>query len=238
MYMTRMPINKARRGAARLLASPQMMHAAVLSSFPPDAVLDDAERGRVLWRVDANGPHTHLYVLSPERPDLTALVEQAGWPLAATWETKEYDALLNRVRLGDEYRFSLVANPVRDVRQESGRSKRLPHVRPEHQAEWLISKGRQSGFEIVSVRVEKPADDRPSETVDALQIAVSDRRDRRFPRGDATVTIRTARFDGILRVTDTEAFRRALGHGIGPAKGYGCGLMTISRLSPSAAAAG
>lgn len=229
MYLSRMPMNPARRGTARLLASPQMMHAAVLASFPPGAVLEDAERGRVLWRVDRTGPHAHLYVVSPEKPDFTALVEQAGWPLASTWETKEYDPFLDRIHLGDEYRFSLVANPVRDVRQESGRSKRLPHVRPEHQVEWLELKGGRAGFELVEVRLEGPIAEEAAEGRPSQQIMVSDRRDRRFRRGEGTVTLRTARFDGVLRVTDAEAFRRALGHGIGPAKGYGCGLMTISR---------
>lgn len=229
MYLSKMPINPARRGAARLLASPQMMHAAVLASFPPNAVLEDPERGRILWRIDTTGPHVHLYVVSPEKPDFTALVEQAGWPLASTWETKEYGPFLDRIRLGDEYRFSLVANPARDVPHESGRSKRLPHVRPEQQMEWLSYKGLRAGFEIVEAQLENSEGEETAEARSSQQLMVSERRDRSFRRGRGTVTLRTARFDGILRVTDAASFRRALGHGIGPAKGYGCGLMTISR---------
>lgn len=229
MYLTRMPINGARRGAVRLLSSPQMMHAAVLSSFPPDAVIEDDARGRVLWRIDQNRPHTYLYVVSPERPDLTALVEQAGWPLVSTWETKPYSPLLERVTVGAEYRFSLVANPVRDVRQDSGRSKRLPHVSSEHQMEWLMLKGRRGGFEIMETPVKQAQADGVPEVVPIPQMVVSERSDRRFRRGERTVTLRTARFDGLLRVTDAEAFRRSLAHGIGPAKGYGCGLMTVTR---------
>ena len=231
MYLTRMPINSARRGAVRLLASPQRMHAAVLSAFPPDAVVEDSARGRVLWRIDQNGPHTHLYVVSPERPDLTALVEQAGWPLASTWETKPYDALLDRISVGVEYRFSLVANPVRDVRQASGRSKRLPHVRPEHQVEWLMLKGRRGGFELLETPVKQAQAGGVFELPSAPQVMISERSDRRFLRGERAVTLRTARFDGLLRVTDAEAFRRSLVHGIGSAKGYGCGLMTVTRPS-------
>ena len=238
MYLTRMPINKARRGATRLLASPQLMHAAVLSSFPPDAVLEDETRGRVLWRVDETGPHVHLYVVSPEKPDLTALVEQAGWPLASTWETKDYRPLIDRIHKGDEFRFSLVANPVHDVRQASGKSKRLPHVTAAQQEDWLRGKGKRLGFEIVTIPLEQATADGEPTVVDAPQIAVSDRRDRRFRRGEGTVTLRTARFDGILRVTDAEAFRIALGHGVGPAKGYGCGLLTVSRPSARPVQAG
>ena len=35
-------------------------------------------------------------------------------------------------------------------------------------------------------------------------------------------------FEGMLTVTDRDAFVHALTHGIGRAKGYGCGLLTIA----------
>lgn len=231
MYLTRMPINTARRGAVKLLASPQAMHAAVLSSFPPEAVLSDPEVGRVLWRIDQLKPHTYLYVLSPERPDLTALVEQAGWPLSSSWETKEYTPLLNRIQHGDEYRFSLVANPVQDLRQSSGRSKRLPHVTEAQQLVWFEDKGKRAGFEIVEAPYRTASEPGVPDVHEELQVRLSERRDRRFRRGERTVTLRTVRFDGLLRVTDSASFREALAHGIGSARGYGCGLMTISRTS-------
>ncbi|KAB1662635.1 type I-E CRISPR-associated protein Cas6/Cse3/CasE [Pseudoclavibacter chungangensis] len=233
MFFTRMALNGARRGAGRLLASPQLMHAAVLASFPPRPE-GEASEGRVLWRVDVDGPHRWLYVLSPERPDLTAVVEQAGWPLAGTWETKPYDSLLDRVRLGGEYRFALVANPVRDVRVGQRRSKRLPHVTVAQQEQWLREKSVRAGFELLATDREV-LDAAGAVRVDRVEeLAVSERRDRVFRRGDGKVTLRTARFDGLLRVTDADAFRRVLCSGIGPAKGYGCGLLTVQRIAADA----
>ena len=49
MYLSRMYLNPQRRQGRALLASPQKMHAAVLSSFPPIPVESDE---RVLWRLD------------------------------------------------------------------------------------------------------------------------------------------------------------------------------------------
>ena len=49
MYLSRMYLNPQRRQGRALLASPQKMHAAVLSSFPPIPVENDE---RVLWRLD------------------------------------------------------------------------------------------------------------------------------------------------------------------------------------------
>lgn len=231
MFLTRMPLNAARRGTGRLLGSPQLMHAAVLSSFPPgdpDASGAHAE-GRVLWRVDADGPHRWLYVLSPERPDLTAIVEQAGWPLSGTWDTRPYDTLLARATRGAEFAFALVANPVRDVRVGERVAKRLPHVTAAQQAQWLRDKAGRHGFEIVEREVESARPDGSTESRSVEELVVSDRMDRSFKRGSGRVTLRTARFEGVLRVADSDAFRAALCRGIGPAKGYGCGLLTVQR---------
>jgi len=40
----------------------------------------------------------------------------------------------------------------------------------------------------------------------------------------------TVRFDGLLRITDPDAFRATLIRGIGPAKAFGCGLMLVRRI--------
>ena len=44
------------------------------------------------------------------------------------------------------------------------------------------------------------------------------------------VTFTRAQYDGVLRVTDADALRRALVCGIGHAKGFGCGLLTLVPL--------
>jgi CRISPR system Cascade subunit CasE len=40
----------------------------------------------------------------------------------------------------------------------------------------------------------------------------------------------TVRYDGLLRITDPDAFRETLIRGIGPAKAFGCGLMLVKRV--------
>lgn len=41
------------------------------------------------------------------------------------------------------------------------------------------------------------------------------------------VALATVQYDGLLTVTDADAFRHGLGHGLGRSKGLGCGLMTV-----------
>ncbi|TVT61952.1 type I-E CRISPR-associated protein Cas6/Cse3/CasE, partial [Amycolatopsis rhizosphaerae] len=42
------------------------------------------------------------------------------------------------------------------------------------------------------------------------------------------ITVRAVRYDGHLIITDRDAFTAALQTGIGPAKAYGCGLLTLA----------
>lgn len=217
MYLTRMFINPARRGTRHLLASPQRMHAAVVTSFPPGSQLETGG-GRVLWRVDVDPrKHTQLYVSSPARPDLTAVVEQAGWPASeSTWQTATLDQLLDRLADGQQWRFRLTANPVHNVAVPGQRGKRLGHVTVDQQEQWLANRSAGWGFATTSIDVTSRR---------RLSFA------RRTDGTERTVTVSVATFDGILEVTDVEALRHSLGHGLGRAKAYGCGLLTLAPLS-------
>ena len=81
-YFSRFMINPQRRGAWKLLRSPQAMHAAVMATLPPDT---DYSESRILWRLDEFQHAPVLYMLSPEEPDFSALVEQAGWHNRSLW---------------------------------------------------------------------------------------------------------------------------------------------------------
>ncbi|MFI2105683.1 type I-E CRISPR-associated protein Cas6/Cse3/CasE [Isoptericola sp. NPDC019693] len=207
MYLSRIQINPARRGARKLLGSPQAMHAAVLASFPQS----DEERGRVLWRVDRDGPRTWVYVVSAPAPDFAHVVEQAGWPTTqSTWAVRSYEPLLERLAAGQEWAFRLTANPT-----HTREGKRYAHVTVAQQLDWLLTRTAGWGFDV------RGRDD-------ARDLVVHDRRVDRFPRSGRTVTIAKATFDGVLTVVDPDALRAAMTHGVGPAKGYGCGLLTLA----------
>lgn len=220
MYLSRFEINTARRGARKLLSSPQNVHAAVLSAFPAGTA-EPCEDGRVLWRVDAVGPATHLYLVSPGKPDLTHLVEDAGWPSTEGWVTKDYDTLLGALALGQRWAFRLRANPTRSGREtaESTTTQRFGHLTVTQQLGWLTSRTEGAGFEIPRGELEQP------------QAAVVHREVLRFDRRGTQVTLATATYEGALTVRDPDALRRTLTHGLGPAKGYGCGLLTLARAS-------
>lgn len=229
MYLTRFQINPRRRDAGKLLASPQMMHAAVLSSFPDPAV---GNRGRVLWRVDTLGTQSFLLIASPEKPDLTHLAEQAGWPtLEGGWESRNYDGLLGRIESGQRWAFRLTGNPVHALPVKIGekRGKIVAHRTVAHQLAWLEDQAQKHGFRLAereSEGVDISSGEVITGTVPTAQVARGET--VRFKRGQHTVTLSIVSFDGLLEVTDAEAFRSALRSGIGPARAYGCGMLTVA----------
>ncbi|MFF4652596.1 type I-E CRISPR-associated protein Cas6/Cse3/CasE [Streptomyces sp. NPDC001380] len=234
MHLTRFRFNTARPGARRLLSSPQSVHAAVMSSFP-DLLPTDEQTPRVLWRLDRNAAaEVLLYVVSPGRPDLTHLVEQAGWPAAAAsgtpgWQTYTYAPFLERLDKGTTWNFRLTANPVHYARTKDGEpTKRTAHLTPKHQLQWLLQRQDAGGFRILG----KPQDKQLTEHGDEYQAAVRDQRSLDFGKRGARgrITLTTVTYDGRLEVTEPDALRRVLTGGLGKAKAYGCGLMTLAPL--------
>lgn len=242
-YLTQFRVNTARAGARRLLSSPQILHAAVLASFPEAP----AEGDRVLWRLDReNSAKVLLYLVSPAQPDLTHLVEQAGWPAAVAsgtlgWRTFRYAPFLDRLAKGSAWAFRLTANPVHYVRnKDEAPKKRTAHLTAHHQLGWLLERQDRAGFQVLPT----PAEQRLLEHGDEHQVIVRDRRDLSFSKRQANrpdpstahqrrsgpLTLTTVTYDGRLEVTDPDALRRVLTGGLGKAKAYGCGLMTLAPL--------
>lgn len=218
MFLTRFRFNPARRGAQRLLGSPHALHAAVLAGFPDP---EPTSSGRVLWRLDQRRHDTRLYIVSPRIPDLTHLAEQAGWPsLPDTWQTKPYQPLLDSIENGHRYAFRLTANPVRSTRvEDASRGKPRGHVTVEQQEAWLLDRQERAGFAI------EESEDH------GRNLIVRDRKLLGFRRRETEVVLRVVTYEGVLAVTDRDAFVRTLCFGVGRAKGYGCGLLTVAPVS-------
>lgn len=225
MFISKIDLNPNRVGYLKRLCSPYRLHAAIEASLPT-AERHETNEGRVLWRIDGlpGGAGVRLYVVSPDKPDLGSIARQAGDESSSTWETKNYDRFLEQIREGQRYRFRLKANPVRKVAKDQGR---VPnphvvgtlqgHVTKEHQLQWLLDRVERHGFRVLT-----------GEQGPEVSVVGSSR--EVFMRGNAQVTLTTALYDGVMEVIDADALRHALTFGIGRAKGFGCGLLTIVPL--------
>lgn len=211
MYFSRIELNQQRRETLRALASPQIIHAAVEAGF---STANQAEE-RILWRLDKLGHALYLMVLSSRRPDFTSTVEQFGWPVVEqTWETRNYDVLLERIEAGQRWQFRLCANPTKSIVGEKGQRGKVCGLNQQEQHDWLTARMEKNGFLLVQD-----------------EFAVTQRTQQKFRRGNQTVTLSTACYEGVLTVNNVSLFQKALVCGIGRAKAYGCGLLTVAGIS-------
>lgn len=84
---------------------------------------------------------------------------------------------------------------------------------------WLANKGKNNGFELV--RDEKRG---------RLKFQAESYRWHNLPKKGKTAGFSSIDFDGVLKVTEPELFRKTLFNGIGPSKSFGCGLMLVRRI--------
>ncbi|OAR21863.1 type I-E CRISPR-associated protein Cas6/Cse3/CasE [Streptomyces sp. ERV7] len=258
-YLSKIALNPRRRQAVSLLSSPHRLHAAILAGLAVQPVTE-----RILWRMETNAPHrAEILVLTESRPSWQHLIDEAGWPGADGGHPRiaDYTPLLERLALGREFTFRLTANPVQSVphpakpsEQQNARLKahteqpdsarrprgfRVAHRTAAQQLDWLLTRAERHGFTIPPTPTPTPA---PGLTADATHtpgpaVTITSRDILRFHkhRNGPRITLSTATFEGRLRVTDPTALRVALLQGIGPAKGYGQGLLTLAPATAEAA---
>lgn len=160
---------------------------------------------RLLFRIEENLAGVHILVQSHAKPDWAAAF--ANFPvLRCPPEHKPFDP---RLATGQRYRFRLRVNPT--VKRNG---KRWGLVREEDQQAWLTRKLTAAGAELLGDRV-----------------AARERQNsRKNPARDSgTQTHFAVLFEGVLKVTDPVQLKAALEQGIGPAKGYGFGLLSLAR---------
>lgn len=212
MYLSKLTLNPHNRQVQRELANPYQLHRTLMSGFP-ESLPDDE---RVLHRLDIDPRSGELILLvqSIHQADWSRLLEagQGRYLLQSPQGPKPFHPELV---VGATLRFRLKANPTVKTRsnQDSNRKTRVPLKHEEKQLAWLERKGESHGFRVVRVQ---------TSGWDHLQDWIR--------RNGNTHKLRlfTVQFDGILQVTDSDRFSEVLASGIGPAKAFGCGLLSIA----------
>lgn len=206
MYLTKLILNPLSSEVVRDLANPYEFHRTLLRAFPDQ---DEGGPGRVLYRVerteaiDDQGEAPVVLVQSDHAPD---------WTRARVRPDYFRDRLPPKViptefTVGARFRFRLRANPT--VKREG---KRHALYREEEQLQWLHRKAESAGFRVTAV------------TVAAEGNSVGSKR-----KGHHEITLAAARFDGELEVVDPALLKAALQVGIGSAKGFGFGMLSLAR---------
>jgi CRISPR system Cascade subunit CasE len=160
---------------------------------------------RLLFRIEENDDGAVILAQSQVAPDWQAAFADFE-VLADTPETKSFSLQLVQ---GGMYHFRLLANPT--VTREK---KRLGLVKEEDQRAWLERQLDRSGARLLGCQV----------VVKGLQ------RSRKNPqKAEGHQTHLAVLYEGVLRVENAEALAEAVKAGIGHAKAYGFGLLSLAK---------
>lgn len=194
--------------------------------FFPDAA---KEKRNFLFRRNDNAKLA-FFLVSASEPK----ADESLWSI----ETKPYEP---NIKIGQRLSFSLRANPVRTKKPDeldSNPKKRKRHdvvmeAKSSYEREeknWSDHKLQsqliqEAGFEWINSKAEKYGF-----RVNSNEVAIENYCCNKFRKRDGLISISTLDFNGVLTVSDPEIFIKTLYQGIGPAKGFGCGLLLVRRI--------
>lgn len=211
-WLARLVPDERRPDVAGDLRDTGRLHRRIMGLFPDSLGENARAAGAILFRVDDDPRGTSVLVQSAVAPDLARLPE--GY---AHGEVRTLDPLMDALRPGLPVRYRLTANATRKLGRNTTAGKPLTVV-PLHAAEaeaWWARKAGEAGLEL---RILTAVSLNPAKGL------------RRSPDSTQRQHLQHARtrFDGTALIADPERLRTALAEGVGRAKSYGCGLLTIA----------
>jgi len=206
MYLSRLTLNRSRT-AMLWSSNPYRVHQRLMMACADDP--------RLLFRIEAGEQKSQVLVQTHQTPAWNSAFDEFDVLLREP-EHKAFDPVLVNDGV---YRFRLLANPTakKTLEKNDGEKHktRLGIFKEADQIEWLKRKLAESGAELIHWRVN------PRGMVYS----------RKNPQKDNQTQVHYAvLFEGILKVIRSEELLHALQTGIGTAKGYGFGLLSLGRV--------
>lgn len=227
MFLSRLLLSNRSPEVRRDLANVHNMHRRVLTAFADRELEDGARRAYgALYRTETSSRgEVALLVQSEAEPNWTRL--PAGYLLECFEPNPALTSLapvVARLKPGIRLRFRLRANATK--RLFAGKEKRGARVElfgTERLLAWLLRKAERGGFQLA----EREGLDVASE-LERYRVRIAEEPKVRGRRNGAALTFGSTLFEGELVVTDPQAFAATLKQGIGTARAYGFGLLSVA----------
>jgi CRISPR system Cascade subunit CasE len=205
MYLSKLELNGRDRSVQKDLSNAHALHQRIMQAFPNE----QREKSRADWQV-----------LFRQEPDSDVILVQSGiepdWTqLPPTYLTthaiKPFELQTSRLAADSMVQFRLKANPSKRDHQTG---KLIGMFHQSDQVAWLERQASQHGFKLVNVDVI------PTPNVFGIKA-----------KGKPPIRIFTVLYQGMLQIVDPPLFLEAIQQGIGRGRSYGCGLLSIARIS-------
>lgn len=257
LYLSRLILDPHCRQVRNELAHPYEMHRTLMHAFDRYPVKENEKKRNkydVLFRADVDDRRGRVvvYVQSTAEPDWSYLVDNDGYLPAPETPVnpacKDVAPSYRRLLAGQALSFTLRANPTKRIWKPAKgdanlKGKRVALLREEEHIAWLIRKGHEreqgcpGGFEVLTKSMRR-ANGEMEQIAHVSAAPEGKHRGYKSDRwGDHEMTHMAVRFSGLLRITDADAFRGTIIRGIGSAKAFGFGLLSLAKGAPKPSAA-
>lgn len=204
LWLTEIRIDQRHSSARGDLRSITSMHRTVMSMFPQAGSDSARSEHGVLHRLDSTGRGPVLLVQSSVKPDTAAIAPGYG-----NIRSVSLVPLLERLRPGTVIRYRILANATKKSAVGNTKGKRIA-LGAGPARNWWERHSSAAGLAV------DPGFTLVSESLTGREA------------DDGKITVRPWRIDGIASVEDPAALDAAIRAGIGRARAYGCGLLTLA----------
>lgn len=211
MYLSKLLLDPRNRQVQCEIGNRYELHRTLTAQFTEENRKDIGLLYRLELEKQQNNGNITLLVQTQLKPHWDDLLNSGM--LATYPEVKLFDVEFFE---GDQFYFRLLGNPTVRRTQPDGKSKRVGLYTPEEQQAWLTRKAHQSGFEVIGVNLRDLA------LIESLK-----------KKNNKSYMIKhlAVQFDGLLKVTKPNKFTSALKNGIGSAKAFGFGLLSLAKYA-------
>lgn len=207
LYLSRLILNPRSRQVRSELQNPYEMHRTLLQ-----AVDRPRQKAGLLFRVDIERDTGIPIVLvqTQLKPDWGFLQQKPGYLLDTAEANPACKAFSLSAPKGCLLQFRLRANPTK---RRPDNAKRVGLYREEEQRQWLERKLEKAGCRLVMCQIIKE---------DIIKLC------KKANPESTEMPLLSVRFEGILQVLDPDLLQQAVAQGLGSAKAFGFGLLSLA----------
>lgn len=205
MYLSRLKLNMSRM-AVLWVSNAYHVHQRLLMAFDGDP--------RLLFRIEELDGRVQILIQSSKPPNWDKAFE--NFPvLDAPTEHRKFEPTLVKEGI---YRFRLLANPTVKktvVKDDRSKKTRLGLITEQDQADWLQRKMSEAGACLIDYQIQPQGFQHSN---------------KKPEKKEGHQTHYAVLYEGILQVEDGEKIKSSLTRGLGSAKGYGFGLLSLAKI--------
>ncbi|MBI4655194.1 MAG: type I-E CRISPR-associated protein Cas6/Cse3/CasE [Elusimicrobia bacterium] len=170
---------------------------------------------RVLWTMFPDMPESSrpfLFRVEFQKTGLPSFVlmqsglkpQKPSQKTVMEYKVKEFKPVFE---VGQKFKFLLRVNPTKRLINNGCR---VPFIRDDEQIKWLK--------------------DKLSDSVNLSALVIKSKNNLYFLKGVHPGKILTVTFEGVLEIKNQKSFEDLFKKGVGHAKGFGCGMLSLARL--------